>query len=150
MSAAQAEAASAGVNIVDDYNTITHTDGTCTFNILRCGFYMDLFYLFAFITFLHAVYSLIMHGASHRLVRGLVFHACVYAEAAHWHSSAFPGPLASWAVSGRQNLTSRSPIKARLALLHSSSQLLTRGFLVRLAPLRKYSFGSLTFVLTGS
>src|SRR6266852_111065 len=72
VSAALAEATSAGINIVDDHSTITHTDGTFTFSILRCGFYMDLFYLFlfAFITHLSRSYMpcTIMHGASHRLI----------------------------------------------------------------------------------
>jgi hypothetical protein len=43
VSAAQAEATSVGFNIVD--NTITHTNGTYTFSILRCGFNMDDFFL---------------------------------------------------------------------------------------------------------
>jgi len=56
------ERGSAGVNIVDNYSTPSHTlaPATHTFSILRCGFYMDLFHVFALITFLHAVY--IMRG----------------------------------------------------------------------------------------
>lgn len=119
---------------------------------------MDLFYLFAFITFLHAVYNYAGSFSPSCPWLG-VSRLCVQTtENADGRNMRPPTGiplhfLDHWAVSGRQNLTSRSPIKARLALLHSSSQLSTRGFslgfLVRLAPLRKYSC-SLTFVLTGS
>jgi hypothetical protein len=120
VSAAQAEATSAGINIVDDYNTITHINGTYTFGILRCGFNMDFFYLFAFITFLHAVYkyawsfspSCLWFGVSPLRVQttenadGLN----IMRRPPTGISPHFPD---HWVVSDRQNLTYIPPIKYR-------------------------------------
>jgi hypothetical protein len=102
-----------------------------------------------------------MHGASHRVVCRLVFHAYASkrqraqivviscpAEAAHWHSVAFPRPLGGkWQTEfnlkvSHQGTTGAAPLKF-LPVVNE------RVFLFVLRPSRKYSC-RITFVLTGS